>query len=433
MRHFVAGSIAGMAGVVVGQPLDVLKVRMQTQEMLAAATSTASAQLQANRHKLAPMLAHASHPPALIVDTPSYHHSNFPPRSFVPSGSSSNVRNFPAPSYYQRPIFSIGGGLSSGSNNGVNMRGRNMNGTLSTQSFSSTLVRTAAGPAAQGATAARAGASAAAAVAVSAPPLFSTPLSCFLSTLRGSGIRGLYRGMSTPLLLVGVQKSVAFGVFGTVAQHLQGSKPLPSLSDTCVAGVAGGMANSLILTPIDQIKIAMQIQSYGAATTAGATAGGLEGAAASLIGGSAQPSMLNTAATIFKEQGFYSGIYGNFRATLLREIPMYSVYYTLYSALHRTFIVDELNRSRFRPTSLSTALPARGLLSDHHKEMLTKLTMGGLTGVGCWASCYCLDTVKTSMVAQTAQNIRAEERKNIRQMIKHMHDRYDATRTHKEQ
>lgn len=253
-----------------------------------------------------------------------------------------------------------------------------------------------------------------------AAPLFTTPMSCFQHTIRSAGVRGLYRGMSSPLLLVGCQKSVAFGVFGTVVQHLQRDAPLPSLSQVCVASLAGGVANSLILTPVDQIKIAMQVQSYGQPVKNVTTEMLINGATINQ-----QPTMRDTARTLIREQGFKNGIYGNFRATLFREIPMYSIYYTLYSYLHRTFVVDHTNRSRWvsnLSVSSAPAPPASWSLTSSQQESLTKLSIGGLTGVGCWAACYPLDVVKSCMVTQTAQNINNKQRKNIRQMIRHIHN-----------
>lgn len=460
LRYFIAGNIAGMTGVVVGQPFDTLKVRMQTQELVALA------QAQSGNHSANAIAHRVMQPPAVIVDAPHFTQQSSGgaiPRSrlsLTGSAASGAARNFAAPSYFQPPVFSIGGGLGS-------MRGR---GTLSAQSFSSAFVsgsRTTTvpafnvrGPMGLGSVAATAVAAVAAApssIAASAgaatagaggamplaAPLFTSPFACFLATLRGSGVRGLYRGMSSPLLLVGVQKSVAFGVFGTVCQHLQGSKHLPSLFETCVAGVAGGVANSLILTPIDQMKIAMQIQSYGNPGAVGAAASG-----ELHLGSAKQPSMLATAGTILREQGLFRGVYGNFRATLLREIPMYSIYYTLYGYLSRTFLVDPLNRSRFQPpqqtqaqtagAAVAHATEAAALLnasplsaasgssrfwppSSPNQELLTKLLMGGLTGVGCWASCYPLDAIKTHMVAQTAQNIPEQHRRNIREMAAHIY------------
>ena len=450
LRYFIAGNIAGMTGVIVGQPFDTLKVRMQTQELVAIA------QAQGRNYSANAIAPRMVQPPALIVDTPLFTQSSGVPRSRMTLGA---ARSFAAPSYFAPPVFSIGGGVGS-------MRGR---GTLAAQSFSSTFVSgprpttsslNLQGPMGMGSVAATAvaavaaapssvvGAGANAATAGAMPvaaPLFTSPLACFLATVRGSGVRGLYRGMSSPLLLVGVQKSVAFGVFGTVCQHLQGSKHLPTLSETCIAGVAGGVANSLILTPIDQMKIAMQIQSYGNPAAAGTAAASAASGEVLHMGSAKQPSMLATAGTILREQGLFRGVYGNFRATLLREIPMYSIYYTLYGYLSRTFLVDPLNRSRFQPPPATThtarahsteaaallnasplsSSPTPGRfwpLSSPHQELVTKLLMGGLTGVGCWASCYPLDTLKSHMVAQTAQNVPVGQRRNIRGMARHIYE-----------
>lgn len=333
LRYFAAGNVAGMMGVIVGQPFDTLKVRMQTQSQVHSFSASSAAAASAGR---------------------------------------SATRNFAAPSFSQPPVFSMGsaGFLPVGAG------------------FSSSSMHVVPSSAA------------------AASPLFSSPLACFTATVRSSGLRGLYRGMSSPLLLVGCQKSVAFGVFGTVVQHLQKQNPLPTLSQVCVAGVAGGVANSLILTPVDQFKISMQIQSYGRAAASSLST------AEALLQTHQQPSMLATARQLVREQGLRKGVYGNFKATLLREVPMYSIYYTLYSYLHRSFVVDHANRSRWiavasaesstmlSPTAAGfpgqRTTTSMNLLTDGQKEVLTKLTMGGLTGVGCWATCYPLDTIKVS-------------------------------------
>lgn len=78
-------------------------------------------------------------------------------------------------------------------------------------------------------------------------------------TLSRDGLRGVYRGLACPMILVGLQKSVAFGVYGTTCKYLQGGKQEPSLTDVAIAGAAGGIANTALLTPIDQVKIKMQM------------------------------------------------------------------------------------------------------------------------------------------------------------------------------
>lgn len=391
MRFFAAGSIAGAMGVLVGQPFDLIKVRMQTQELVA------KQQLQTSGVQIRSAAPPPPPQPRLdwsIGNMRSFAHSN-------PSWLEGRSTAHPSVSYrfalhtpHQPPVFAMGGGIGSWNGRGP---------ALASHAFSSAFVRstpTMMNRAVAASTSVPIPRATPASAAAS-PQLFTSPLSCFLSTLRTSGVRGLYCGMSSPLLLVGVQKSVAFGVFGTVSQHLQGAKPLPGMGDVCVAGIAGGIANSIVLTPIDQIKISMQIE-----------------------GSAASSSMIQTARTLIRQQGWRRGVYGNFRATLLREVPMYTVYYSLYSALHQYFVVDHRNQSRFRTVSTVKGQPsARGLLSAHHKETLTKLLIGGVTGVGCWAACFPLDSIKSSMAAQTAQNVPMHERMNIRSMIRYMYRR----------
>lgn len=62
-------------------------------------------------------------------------------------------------------------------------------------------------------------------------------------------------GMSSPILGVSLQKSTAFGVYGAVKSHLQGDAPFAALYHVTLAGCIGGIANSAILTPVDQLKV----------------------------------------------------------------------------------------------------------------------------------------------------------------------------------
>jgi len=401
LRFFVAGSVAGMCGVVVGQPFDFVKVTMQTQELVAKQQG----QTGIPPRSAAVTIPRADYPAGTVRSFAYSNLSSFELRSVA---HSSAPHHFAVHTRHQPPAFAMGGGIGSWNGRGP---------ALPSHAFSSAFVRTTptmmSRVVAVSSSASVMVPRAAAVAGASSHPLFASPFACFMATLRSSGVRGLYRGMSSPLLLVGVQKSVAFGVFGTVSQHLQGPKPLPAMGDVCVAGIAGGIANSLVLTPIDQVKISMQIA----------------GQANPAAGGSAsQPppvSMITTARTLIRQQGWNRGVYGNFRATLLREVPMYTVYYSLYSALYQSYIVDHRNQSRFTgpPPAGKVQSSLFRVLRAEHQENLTKLLIGGVTGVGCWAACFPLDTIKSGMAAQTAQNVPNSERMDIRRMTNYIYRR----------
>lgn len=108
---------------------------------------------------------------------------------------------------------------------------------------------------------------------------------------------GAYRGLASPLLAVGVQKSFAFGVFGVVAKYLQGTKSQATMKEIAVAGACGGIANSLILTPVDQIKIAQQIQKE-------------------------KLSLSHTIRNLIRSHGLARGLYGGLPSVVAREIPV---------------------------------------------------------------------------------------------------------------
>lgn len=97
------------------------------------------------------------------------------------------------------------------------------------------------------------------------PLRYSGPIDCFQQSLREEGFRGLYRGVSAPLIGAAIETSSLFFTY-RIAQELLRSTtliaeygtPLP-LGALTACGAASGAFTSLLLTPIELIKCQMQV------------------------------------------------------------------------------------------------------------------------------------------------------------------------------
>lgn len=101
------------------------------------------------------------------------------------------------------------------------------------------------------------------------PLRYRGPLDCFRQSLKQDGIRGLYRGISPPLVGAAAENSALFFSYN-IAQNLvrksfypcldKGDLPIGAL---VFCGAASGAFTSFILTPVELIKCKMQVQTVG--------------------------------------------------------------------------------------------------------------------------------------------------------------------------
>ncbi|KAL7269096.1 mitochondrial ornithine carrier protein [Rhizina undulata] len=109
------------------------------------------------------------------------------------------------------------------------------------------------------------------------PLRYRGPLDCFKQSLQQGGIRGLYRGISPPLVGAAAENSALFFSYNlaqkfarqTSYSDLSPETALP-MNALVMCGAASGAFASFILTPIELVKCKMQVQAVGisGATTA---------------------------------------------------------------------------------------------------------------------------------------------------------------------
>ncbi|KAK9030780.1 hypothetical protein V6N11_032192 [Hibiscus sabdariffa] len=130
-------------------------------------------------------------------------------------------------------------------------------------------------------------------------------------------------------------------------------------------GVGTGALQSIMLAPVELVKIRLQLQntSFPGSQSVSAHAG-----------------PISVARTILKTEGL-KGIYRGFTITALRDAPSHGFYFWTY----------EYMREQLHP----------GCRKSGQETLRTMLMAGGLAGVASWVCCYPLDVVKTRLQAQS--------------------------------
>ncbi|KAG0220444.1 mitochondrial carrier domain-containing protein [Mortierella sp. GBAus27b] len=209
------------------------------------------------------------------------------------------------------------------------------------------------------------------------PPKYNGAMDCLRITLKEEGPAGLYKGVTSPLMGIGICNAVMFAANGTFRRMLQGGDEKKTLSILEV-GIAGSMAGgvmSFVNCPVELLKVKLQTQ-YGPAAGVVATAA-VKGAVET---GASKPftGVLDAGIRTFRQQGL-KGLYRGMDITLVRDVPSYFSYFVTYEGGKR--ILAHLNHNG-NVNELSTP------------ELLLA---GGVAGFGAWIPCYPQDVIKSRM------------------------------------
>jgi hypothetical protein len=152
-------------------------------------------------------------------------------------------------------------------------------------------------------------------------------------------IRDLYKGLNVPLYGIALEKAIVFGTYNTTNKILK--KYTDNLIITSgVSGLIAGFFCTIIVTPVEKIKINMQN---------------------------------NVKIT-------YNNLYKGWSSTLLREIPGYSIYFITYESCNK-YIYENNNKQM---------------------KLLDNFIIGGVCGLTSWIFIYPQDKIKT--IIQTSLN-----------------------------
>ncbi|GFR45843.1 hypothetical protein Agub_g7209 [Astrephomene gubernaculifera] len=214
-----------------------------------------------------------------------------------------------------------------------------------------------------------------------APGRYRGALHCATEVVRSEGVRrGLFRGLSSPLVGGTAETGVNYLVYSRVlaaltpAQLTPGSPP--PLECVAAAGAVAGVALSGILGPTELVKCRMQ----------------QAGSAARYPGGP-----LQCLREVVAREGGLRGLTRGLGATLTREVPGNALFFTAYEALRRNLPDSSGPPHGSSSGSGGAARPERHWL----EEAAFAIFCGGAAGTLMWAVVLPIDVAKTRL--QTAQ------------------------------
>ncbi|XP_035288306.1 solute carrier family 25 member 45 [Anguilla anguilla] len=187
---------------------------------------------------------------------------------------------------------------------------------------------------------------------------------CVARIYAHEGITGFFKGMSFPVLSIAFSNSVVFGSYSnaldylTQSQYAQCSKENSATAAAVfTAGCFSGLAQVLVLAPIDLVKVRLQNQMNGRWG----------------VGADKYRGPVHCVAVILKENG-PRGLFRGMGALALRDVPCYGLYFLPYE-----LICKALTESGKEPGTFAV------------------LTAGGTAGVVTWACATPMDVVKARL------------------------------------
>jgi len=196
------------------------------------------------------------------------------------------------------------------------------------------------------------------------PLRYTGPVDCFRQSWHEEGVRGLYRGISAPLVGAAVETSSLFFSY-RVAQDVLRATVLPntdklSLPALFFCGAASGAFTSLLLTPIELVKCKMQVPIVNAA------------------GRTQTPKISSIIASVYRHQGI-SGLWHGQLGTLIRETGGSAAWFGSKEAMTNLF-------RKWNRISENQSLPV-------YQQMIS----GAVAGMSYNFIFYPADTVKSRM------------------------------------
>jgi solute carrier family 25 carnitine/acylcarnitine transporter 20/29 len=195
-------------------------------------------------------------------------------------------------------------------------------------------------------------------------------LDCATRILKHEGAAAFYKGTLTPLIGIGACVSVQFGAFNYAKRAFESSNNANNNNSTLtqnnlsytqyyLSGAFAGLANTLLSTPIEHIRIRMQTQPHGAAR---------------LYSGP-----LDCIRKLSRSPSITHGLYRGTAVTCLREAQAYGFWFLTFEYL----MAGDIARNR---------LASRGEVPTWKVALY-----GGLAGEMLWIASYPFDVIKSKM------------------------------------
>jgi solute carrier family 25 carnitine/acylcarnitine transporter 20/29 len=198
-----------------------------------------------------------------------------------------------------------------------------------------------------------------------APGAYAGMVDCWVQTVRGEGVAGLFKGLPPPLISVAAYQAVCFASFSAALPRITDDpEELASVPALFLAGSLSGAATVFVTTPTDLIKIRLQLDKGG---------------------GGGMRDMARCARRIFAAEGL-RGFCRGMEATAWRDTWSTGLYFVAYHVTKRW--LAGLGR---HPDAAGPAPPAGAA---------AELAAGGVAGVVAWGAVVPFDVVKTRLQGQ---------------------------------
>ncbi|KAK9799797.1 hypothetical protein WJX73_010363 [Symbiochloris irregularis] len=197
----------------------------------------------------------------------------------------------------------------------------------------------------------------------SVPGRFTGPWHCLRHIVATEGVvRGLYRGMSAPVIGGALETAVNYGVYRACLRSLQADEQSLQARDIALAAGSAGFILSFILSPFELIKCRMQL---------GVAAG--------------YTSTHDCVRRTLQQEGLL-GLTRGLGGTIARETPGNALFFTVYEKLRQA---PQSHWLQQQSPWLQKTLDLGGVV-----------TAGGCAGMVMWATVLPIDVAKTRI--QTA-------------------------------
>jgi len=207
---------------------------------------------------------------------------------------------------------------------------------------------------------------------------------CFRTILKQEKFRGLYKGVTSPLTGIALMNATIFSVYGKTLKSFSEEKTI----NHWWAGCAAGIAQSVIISPVELIKTQMQIQGIGKSDMKNYR--GWRATCGHIINHSGYSGMNNLASIRRSSRAAFSGFgFGKgLSVCIVRDIPSFGAFFYSYELL--------IGRPNLLNYGGNYGLGSVDQVSDFAKIIFA----GGVAGVNSWVISYPADVVKTRIQAQ---------------------------------
>lgn len=202
----------------------------------------------------------------------------------------------------------------------------------------------------------------------------SNIISCMKDVIAKDSLKGLYRGVTSPMAGVAFVNAIVFGVYGGVQKR---SSDPDSLVCHAVAGATAGLLQSFVCSPVELAKTRLQLGCSG----------------------SAGKGPLSCLVDVARREG-PTALFRGLGLTILRDTPAFACYFLTYEALARK--PDGTPPGTFRALMAGGfAGTASWLISFPIDSLKSRIQADGMTGPRLYSGAY--DCLKKSLKSEGPQ------------------------------